>query len=495
MMLRLPRPHQTTAIEKLRASFSSGKRRPMLMLPTGAGKTFTAALVIATALAKGKRVIFVVPALSLVDQTVLEFHREGITDIGVIQSDHWLTDYSKPVQVASVQTLARRGMPNGFDIVIVDEAHRMFEFICELMCSTEWASVLFIGLSATPWAKGLGKFYDDLIIGATTLQLINAGVLTMFIVFAPAHPDLTGVKTVAGDYHEGQLAEVMGALKLVAGIVSTWLDKGENRPTLCFAVDCAHAKKIQQEFLDADVGCGYIDAHTPREERAKIKAQLERGEIKVVCNVGTLTTGVDWDVRCIILARPTKSEILYVQMIGRGLRTAPDKENCIILDHSDNTLRMGFVTDIHHDKLCDGTRKSSAVKRKSKEKLPRECPACSYLKAPSIHTCPACGFEPVKQSAITETAGELQQVTGKKRDYALEEKQAWYSGFLYISEERGYSQGWAAYTFKEKFGVWPDRFHKTAIYPPIEVSNYAKAKLIRFAKRRHNNTKEQRVSC
>jgi len=207
-------PHQATAIDLIWQSMATGHRRPVLMMATGAGKTKTAAAIIKRALAKGKRVVFVVPALELIDQTIKAFRKEGILEIGVIQANHPETDPSRSVQVASAQTLVRRAFPET-DLVIVDEAHRVQRRIFEWMKLCP--KLPFIGLSATPWTKGLGKHYDDLIIGATTKQLISMinpdtgrTYLSPFRVFAPSHPDLTGVSTVAGDYHEGQLADAMG---------------------------------------------------------------------------------------------------------------------------------------------------------------------------------------------------------------------------------------------------------------------------------------------
>ena len=343
----------------------------MVQAPTGAGKTVIAAAIVNGALDKGKRVLFVVPFLSLVDQTVTAFVRQGLTDIGVIQGYHPMTDAQQPIQVASIQTLQRRALPPA-DIVIVDEAHRWFGFFGEWMQRPEWAKVPFVGLSATPWTKGLGKHYDDLIVATTTSELIDKGFLSPFRVFAPAHPDLSGVKVVAGDYHEGQLSEAMSKPVLVADTVATWLRLGEDRPTLCFAVDRAHARRIADEFEAAGVPTGYVDANTPADERERIGKRLREGQIKVVCNVFCLTTGVDWDVRCIILARPTKSEILYTQIIGRGLRTAEGKADCLILDHSDTTLRLGFVTDIHHEHLDDGRhQKSGSARARNSHRFPR----------------------------------------------------------------------------------------------------------------------------
>ncbi|MGB3391157.1 MAG: DEAD/DEAH box helicase, partial [Pseudaminobacter sp.] len=322
-------PHQQTAIDLIWRSMAEGRRRPVLMMATGAGKTKTAAAIIKRALAKGKHVVFVVPALELIEQTIKAFRREGILEIGVIQANHPETDPTRPVQVASAQTLARRAFPKA-DLVIVDEAHRVQRRVFEWMRLCP--KLPFIGLSATPWTKGLGKHYDDLIIGATTQQLIREGYLSPFRVFAPSHPDLTGVRTVAGDYAEDELAEAMDKPKLTADVVSTWLKLGENRPTLCFAVNRAHARSLERDFRQAGVPVGYVDGNTEKDERDNVRAAFERGDLRVVVNVGVLTTGVDWDVRCLILARPTKSEMLYVQIIGRGLRSAQGKQDCLLRD-------------------------------------------------------------------------------------------------------------------------------------------------------------------
>src|SRR5215469_8131652 len=146
----------------------------------------------------------------------------------------------------------------------------------------------------------------------------------------------------------------MNQSALVADTVDTWKARADGRPTLCFAVDRSHAAHLQRRFQQEGVETAYVDCFTSVDDRKEIARRFHAGIVKVVRNVGVLTTGIDWDVRCIILSRPTKSEILFVQMIGRGLRTADGKSDCLILDHSDNHTRLGFVTDISYDELHDG---------------------------------------------------------------------------------------------------------------------------------------------
>jgi DNA repair protein RadD len=491
-MKRALRPLQAHSIEKLRLSLGSGKRRPVLLAPTGFGKTLVAAAVVEGALAKKKRVIFTVPMLSLVDQTVQTFWEEGIRDVGVIQGTHAMTDWSRPVQVASVQTLQRRRLPEA-DVVIIDECHRWYDYYGQWMNDPAWQSRPFIGLSATPWTRGLGQYFDDLIIAATTQELISAGLLSPCRVFAPSHPDLTDVRTVAGDYHEGDLSGVMNDAPLVADVVDTWGRRAENRSTFCFAVDRTHAKHLQAKFAEAGVSTGYIDAYTPTKERDEIKRQFHNGEIRVVCNVGCLTTGVDWDVRCILLARPTKSEILFVQIIGRGLRPAEGKEDCLILDHSDTHLRLGFVTDIHHEALDDG-RARTKPKAADRIRLPKECPKCSFLKPPRTRECPACGF---KAEAIDNTQvadGELVEITGRKKrgKVATEDERAlFYAQLMGYAQEHGYSNGWAAHKFREKFDVWPNDYRNVpAMEPTPKMRSWIKSRQIAWAKSKQRHAQQ-----
>jgi superfamily II DNA or RNA helicase len=453
------RGYQESTIERLREALAGGARRPVVMAPTGAGKTVIAASIVTMARSKGKRVIFTVPAISLIDQTVERFRQNGIYDVGVMQGMHELTDGRQPVQVCSVQTLARRSIPRA-DLVIVDEAHMMFRLYDEWMNAAEWKAVPFIGLTATPWAKGMGAEgrWDRLVVATTTEELIQLGTLSDFKVFAPAHPDLSKVGVVAGDYKVDDLAVAMNKGKLVADIVSTWIDRGQDRPTICFAVNRVHAANIAANFIQAGVRAEYMDAMTPLHERNAIVRRFANGDTKIICNVGVLTTGFDADVRCIILARPTKSEILYTQMIGRGLRTAKGKDHCLILDHSDTTIRLGFVTDIKHQELDDGTRKQSKT-REVKEALPKECPKCTFLRPPKVRSCPSCGFIPAARCDVVEEDGDLHEITRDKKvkatEWTMEQKQAFYSELILHAYLRGYKRGWAYHAYKERLKVAP----------------------------------------
>lgn len=476
------RPHQAKAIQMIRNSLAQGNRKVVIEAATGFGKTLTAAKVIEGALAKGNRVIFTAPAVSLIDQTVEAFENEGIRDIGVMQANHPRTDPLARVQVASVQTLARREIPEA-SLVIVDECHLRAKVLEELMQARE--DVFFIGMSATPWAKGMGLRWQDKVTPITIGELIEAGYLSRFTVFAPDVPDLSGIKVTKGDFAEGEVSEVMEGKALMASVVETWLAKADNRPTLLFGASCAHAAALAEEFERAGVATAYVDAYTDSVERQLIERRFRAGEVKVACSVRTLTTGVDWPVSCIVDAAPTRSEMLHVQKIGRGLRVNPGTEDLLVLDHAGNSLRLGLVTDIHHEGL-DRTKPGERQERKPTEKLPKECANCAALH--SGKTCPFCGHERKPAPGMETVDGELVELTPKRaksEKATRDEKQAAYSMALWMADQRGYKPGWAANKYREKFGVWPRGLSDERRPADQAFLNWEKSRRIAFAKSKH----------
>lgn len=483
---RTLRVDQAVAIAKLREAVGRGERRIVMQAPTGFGKTVAIADMAQRARAKGKRVLVTVPALSLVDQTVRMLGEQGVDEVGVIQAMHAMTDGTQPVQVASVQTLMRRQIPRA-DVVLVDECHKWFQFYERWFRDPAWAGVPIIGTSATPWTRGLGAYYGRLVVANTIADMIAQGTLAPFRVFAPTHPDLEGVRTVAGDYHEGDLYEAMRPAKLVADVVETWKKLGGGRPTICFAVNRDHARQLAAEFEAGGVPAGYMDCETPLMERAAVRARLLGGHIRVVCNVDVVGLGVDWpEIGCISYVRPTKSEMRYVQNIGRGLRTAPGKTDLVVIDHSDTTLRLGFVTEIHHEELDDGKPRLTAQKVVA---LPKECPACHYLKPPRTAKCPNCGFVAEHHAKpVATAAGELAELTGgvKPAPVAkrLRGKAVTYGQLVWYARAKGYRDKWPLAKYRAIYGVWPRNLdHLPHVGPPEPaLASWIKAEGIRWAK-------------
>lgn len=467
------RPHQVAAIDMLRSSLGRGNRRVVVQMPTGAGKTLMSARIIETSLAKGNRVIFTVPYKALVDQTVAAFEAEGIRDIGVMQSNHVRTDSTAKVQVATVQTMRIRGIPEAA-LVIVDECHLDDPVLDQMM--DEKPNGFFVGLSATPWRKGMGLRWQDLVIPCDIESLIEAGLLSQFSVYAPDVPDLSGVKVNAGEYAEGQLAEVMGEAKIMGNVVENWLARGQGRPTLAFGVNLAHAEEMHAAFLRAGIASAYVKGKTDLAERAGVNEKFRSGEIRVICSCKTMIAGVDLPVSCIIDAAPTRSEMSYVQRIGRGLRVNPGTEDCTVFDHAGNALRLGLVTDIRHEALDDTKPGQRAPAEPKAEKLPKPCPKCEVLF--SGRECPQCGHE--RKPPKLETAeGELVEITGRKPKVTTAQKDERFAMLLWIARNRGFKPGWAFHKYLEWHGVRPrNGFHPKPTPPSAEVQNWVTSREI-----------------
>jgi DNA repair protein RadD len=513
------RPYQDEALRAIRETVGQGCKRLVCQAPTGSGKTLVAAAIANGALSRGNRMAFVVSSLSLIDQTVQMFWDEGIRDVGVIQADHQLTDWSKPLQVCSIQTIHSRGLYPEAKVVVIDEVHQLhkehIKWIGRLAAkegeppivdaAPGWERVPIIGLSATPWTRGLGRYFESLLVMSTTAELIELGYLSKFKVYAADHPNLSGVKTVAGDYHEGQLSSVMQEQGLVANVIETWRLRWGKDKTLLFAVDCAHAQMLQARFNEAGIPCAYQDAHTSSADRAEIKRGFHNGTYKVVANVGTLTTGVDWDVRCLSLARPTKSEMLFVQIIGRALRTAPGKDHALILDHTDTTARLGFVTDIHHEQLLGGKMDQNKASPRSPP-LPKPCPVCAYLIPVGCKKCPECGHERKVESGVYERDGQLVELSfdgrrkgrtdPKRFHYSYAEKRQFFLQLrAYQLTKPHWKPGWAAVQYREKFDEgWPP-WSWNALPPAdgvgTEVKQWLRSRFIAWAQQNERAKAEQ----
>lgn len=460
------RPYQFDAIARVREAMKAGKSRVLFALPTGGGKTIVAIAVIQSAIAKGKRVLFVAHRRELIAQTVRKLIEDGLSksDIGVVMADGKITlklggplvNMRNPgalVQVASIDTLRSRAKPDA-DLVFIDECHRaLSKSYVDL--ADNYPNAYHLGLTATPYrgdGKGLEQQYDAIVQVASMQQLIDLGFLVeprVFTVPALDMPDLDGVRSSKGDYDLAELEAALDKKRLVGSIVEHWLRRAEGRRTVVFAVGVAHSKHICEEFVAAGVRAAHLDAQTPRDERDSILARLDSGELQVVCNCGVLCEG--WDqpsVKCCVLARPTKSLGLMLQQAGRILRPWQNT-TALILDHAGNVINHGLPQQ-DRELTLEGKPKKS---KDAVELQAKTCPNCFAILPRNARECPSCEFsfaseESAEQEEVKQEVGDLVEI----RSASSEEQLAEWNRLCEAADKKGYKPGWCHFKFLEKFG-------------------------------------------
>lgn len=475
------RPHQIKAIEMIRHSLATGHKRPLLAAPCSFGKTITAAYILKSAADRGKRAIFFADRVKLIDQTIDAFEALGI-DFGVMQADHYMTDSSKPVQIASIQTVARRQKKPEFDIAIVDECHTGYESLVNLM--DRYDNVPFIGLSATPYSKGLGQVYDDLLVPITTENLLKQGFLCPIDYYGGRSVSMAGIKTKAlktggSDYDPEQLSSAIEDDKTLAGdIVKNWLAHGSGQ-TIAFSPSIKHSKYMVELFLAAGVPAAHIDGYMGEEERKRLFKAHDEGTITILSCSRLLNTGYDAPtVKTLIDCFPTKSLIAYQQRAGRIARTAQGKDRAIYLDHAGNVARHGFAESLVPSVLDDGEQTFAESKqvreREEKEKRVQTCPLC-HRQMQGIRC--QCGYMiPIREQIVTDN-----QMLTKMKKATKEDKSMWYSNLLRFSRANGYKDGYAAWKYKERFGVWPKSLNVNINAPMLpEVQSWIAHKAIKY---------------
>jgi len=487
------RPYQEQQKTELRAGLKTGQLIQMLMSPTGSGKTEVAKSIIEGSQSRQRRAWFIVDSVKLLDQTLARFHKDGLY-AGAIQANHPLTDYTKPLQVVTVQSLRGRldNLLNNYppELVLIDEAHALHQVHIELI---EWCrrrKVPVIGLSATPWRRGLGRVFDRLICTVTTADLTDMGFLVPTVCYAPTIPSLKGVKTKPnGDWVEDELAQVMGDAQLMGDVVQHWRELGENRKTMVFACNVEHSKRLAKEFCQAGVAAAHIDGYMPTDEANELFKLYQQGKIRVLVSVAMLIKGVDDpSTSCIVIARPTRSIMLHFQMVGRGLRLSPDtgKTDCIIIDHSGNLLRNGKPTDDVPQVMDTG--EGDRVDRRPQEQGDQEtkqkpCPKCSFLFVGLL--CPKCGNEIVIPDGVAVAAGKLTKLEDRRNVLGPTSKQHVFAELLGYAQSKGKKEGWAQYAYQAFMKELVDRSWVGTVQPKApspEMENWVKGYNVRKAK-------------
>jgi DNA repair protein RadD len=474
------RGYQNDSLKDTYASLRSN-RKVMLQLPTGSGKSHIAAALMEHALQHDRKVAFLVDRIVLGDQIIDRLFKAGLP-ISVQQGNHPMYNPSKPIQICSIQTLARRDRRHWpkVNLIMQDEAHCKYAIV-EKMMST-WNNVPWVGLSATPFTRGLGLLWEDLVVGITTKELIEQGFLADYEAYGPNTPNLVGVRRSNGDYSAPDLEERMN--EITGDIVKHYMDRGVGKKALAFTPTVAYSQYLADEFKKNGINADHVSYHDTDEQRTDKMQRYRTGEIEVMCNCDVLTKGFDMgDIEYGILARPTRSLSLHIQMIGRFLRTFDGKDIATIMDHAGNIERLGFPDDDLPTTLDMGVPGENGDAPDPEEPQPWNCPMCHALVPPRTPQCQVCGHIARRQPEVEVKSGILKRLENRNVEPA-QMKQDVYSQLAYIQKDKGYSRGWIAHKYKAIFNVWPRGMHNRPTEPTTEILGWVTSQNIRHAKRR-----------
>ena len=454
---------QESALGEISAAWRNGRRAPALVMPTGSGKTTTFCEAANRAANRGKNTLILVHRRELLKQTSRTLDGFGI-DHGMIASGMSFFR-EKPVQVASVQTLAKRlDKLRGWTphLIVVDECHHAISGNTWGAALAHFSGTRVLGVTATPQrldGKGLGAgqggFFDALIIGPSVAELTERGYLSPAVVYAPKKRiDLSGVKTRMGDYAVGALAEAVDKPSLTGDAVDHYRRICSGEPAIAFCASVAHAEHVAESFRAAGYQATSVDGKLSHAERARRIDDLGRGRLHVLTSCDIISEGTDVPVVSVaIMLRPTQSLSLALQQMGRALRVHPGKDRAVILDHAGNVFRHGLPDD-DRDWSLEGQQKTARQKKSDAEPV-KQCERCFTVHrlAP---VCPACGFAyPVKPREIAQVDGDLEQITAgaEKREKKREQGKAGsFDQLLELGRARGYKNpyAWASHIWNAR---------------------------------------------
>lgn len=432
------RDYQTELLNKIFSSFREGYRRPLVVAPCGAGKSYLFVELIKRT--RGEALILTHR------QELKEQHEALLEELGATNA-----------RVAMILTEANRlGQYPTPELIVTDEAH--------LSRSNSWMKVInyydtfTVGFTATPIrldGKPLGDIYDTLSQGVDTRWLIENRRLAPYEYYAPTLVDTSGLRTVAGDYVVSDLERLMNERAIYGDIIESYRRFAPGERSICYCVSVNHAKETAQAFNAAGIRAEYLSFGTPARQRKAIMEDFREGRITVLCNVGIISEGVSIDeVSCVMLLRATESVALGIQQMMRCMRYLPGK-TAKIIDCVGNYTRVGLPDDDREWSLDKPLRKRKDTDENGNFYI-RCCPEC-YMTFPTAPICPFCGTEyplhPREIQAKQEielqriTAEEAARVNEAKKKARMEQgRAATFEELVRLGKAKGYRNPayWAA---------------------------------------------------
>lgn len=474
------RPYQIEANEAILEQWDSGAKKTLLVLPTGLGKTVTFSDLTKQLVSKGERVLIMAHRGELLDQAADKLFRVTGLKAAVEKAEDSAKNSWFRVTVGSVQTLMREKRLNQFpadyyDTIIVDEAHHILADSYQNVLNY-FSNAKVLGVTATADRtdkKNLGQFFDSLAYEYSLVDAIKNGYLSpMKALTIPLKIDISNVSMSAGDFKASEVSTALDPY--LYQIADQMVKYCRDRKTVVFLPLVATSKKFKDILNEKGFRAAEVDGES--KDRAEVLKDFDDGKYDVLCNSMLLTEG--WDspeVDCIIMLRPTKSRPLYVQCIGRGLRLAEGKENCLILDFLWHTERHELVHPAHliaqDDEVANKMTEKMAIEANEDEEL-------------SLFD-----LEEVKEEAESDVVADREKSLAEKLAMMKNRKRKLVDPLQF--EMSIQSEDLASYepAFGAEMGPATDKqlkaLEKFGIFPN-EIENFGKAKLIldKLTKRR-----------
>lgn len=402
------RDYQQAAIDALYGYFMRKDGNPLLVLPTGAGKSLVNASLIQGILSAwpDQRVLCLTHVKELIQQNYQELMAIWPeAPAGVNSASVGRRDTLEPIIFAGIQSVYKKAMELGwFDLIIVDEAHLipakatgMYRTFLDAIKAINPA-IKVVGLTATPYRLGQGMLiegedalFTDIAYEVPIRLLLDRGYLSPLTTptnGTEAKLNLSGVGTRGGEFIASEMAQAVDQAELTAAAVDEIIRYGENRKSwLVFCSSVAHAGHVADALNDRGILCEMVTGETPKPERQQIIQHFKDGYLKALANVDVLTTGFNApNTDLLALLRPTQSPGLYLQMVGRGMRQSPatGKADCLVLDFAGNIERHGPVDDVRPP------RKPGAKRSGADSAMVKVCIPCGAEAHISARYCPVC---------------------------------------------------------------------------------------------------------
>lgn len=393
------RPYQKRAHDATFEYFSNSDGHPLIVAPVGAGKSLLIGEFIRDACSQYPltRILVLAHNKELLLQNEAELREQWHwAETGFYCAGLGKKVTTAPIIFASIQSIYTKAMEfKAFDLVLVDECHlisdkddSMYQQLFKDLESKN-PKVKIVGYTGTPYRAdtGLltdGKLFNDIAFEIEMQELIDEGYLCPPITpDVSTKMDITGVGTRGGDYIESQLQKAVNTEPLNAACVDEIVTLGRNRKKwLVFTSGISHCENVTNLLIESGINAAMITGKTPKEERARLIEEYKNGDIQCMVNVAVLTTGFNNPaIDLIAFMRPTRSPVLYVQCMGRGMRTAPDKTDCMVLDFGGVIDELGPIDQINIVKKGGGEGEAPT----------KECPNCNAIVYAAAQQCEECG--------------------------------------------------------------------------------------------------------